>query len=201
MINTAAQAAEVVQHGKFPPLGARGYNVRSRGVQYGLQAREAAFPAANARTHMFAQIETVEAIANFKEICAVEGLSGIFIGPGDLSVSFGCTALLGDARLISAVCTCVRHARAYGLHAGILAPPGPLLAAAMDAGCDLLFYGSDIADLASAWPNLLTSVDLSEDASPDGTKRRMGANPQTREDPKPPRPRPAADVGQLPGDQ
>ena len=49
--------------------------------------------AANARTHLFAQIETLQAVGNLDEICAVEGLSGVFIGPGDLSMSMG---LLGQ---------------------------------------------------------------------------------------------------------
>ena len=159
MINAAQQAAQVVQYGKFPPLGVRGYNVRSRGVEYGLNGTGTGFERANQRTHLFAQIETTEAVQNIDEICAVEGLSGIFIGPGDLSVSYGCTGELGGQRLIDVVCDCVRRARACGLHAGILVPPGAMLSAAIDAGCDLLFYGGDVAELGAAWPKLLASVD------------------------------------------
>ena len=159
MINTAEQARQIVQYGKFPPLGARGYNVRSRGVEYGLAGSTAGFARANQRTHLFAQIETTEAVDNIDEICSVQGLSGIFIGPGDLSVSFGCTGELSGPKLIDTVCGVIRRARGCGLHAGILVPPGAMLAAATEAGCDLMFYGGDVADLAAVWPKLLASVD------------------------------------------
>jgi 4-hydroxy-2-oxoheptanedioate aldolase len=158
MINTAAQAAQLVQHGKFPPLGQRGYNVRSRGVEYGLVPPKAAFVRANQRTHLFAQIETVEAVQNLDSICAVDGLSGIFIGPGDLSVSFGCTGELSGPKLIETVCDCIRRARAAGKYAGILVPPGTMLTAAIEAGCNLTFFGGDITELGKAWPSLLATV-------------------------------------------
>jgi 2-keto-3-deoxy-L-rhamnonate aldolase RhmA len=159
MINSAAEAAQIVLYGKFPPLGARGYNVRSRGVEYGLGgSAQAAFARANQRTHLFAQIETAEAVRNVDAICAVEGLSGIFIGPGDLSVSLGCPSDLTRGHLIEVVCDCIRRARGRGLHAGILVPPGPMLTAAIEAGCDLLFYGGDVTELGAAWPKLLGVV-------------------------------------------
>ena len=159
MINTAEQARHVVQYGKFPPLGARGYNVRSRGVEYGLAGAKDGFARANDRTHLFAQIETIDAVDNLAEICDVKGLSGIFIGPGDLSVSLGCTGNLAGQQLIDTVCECIRRARACGLHAGILVPPGAMLDAAVAAGCDLMFYGGDVAELGNAWPKLLALVD------------------------------------------
>jgi 2-keto-3-deoxy-L-rhamnonate aldolase RhmA len=159
MINNAEQARQIVQYGKFPPLGARGYNVRSRGVEYGLAGAAASFARANARTHLFAQIETTDAVNNLDEICDVKGLSGIFIGPGDLSVSLGCTGELAGHELIGVVCDCIRRARACGLHAGILVPPGKMLDAAIACGCDLMFYGGDVAELGNAWPKLLAAVD------------------------------------------
>jgi len=158
MINDAAAARQVVAHGKFPPLGSRGFNTRSRGVRFGLEPTLAAFADANARTYLFVQIETVEAVVNLDAICGVEGLSGIFIGPGDLSVSLGTPGDLADARLIQVVRDCVRRARARGKHAGILAAPGPLLDAALAAGCDLCFCGGDIADLRGPWKRLLERV-------------------------------------------
>ena len=51
-------------------------------MNYGLGDKKAIFADANARTHLFAQIETMQAVENLDAICAVKGLSGIFIGPG-----------------------------------------------------------------------------------------------------------------------
>jgi len=170
MVNTAQQAAELVRFGKFPPAGSRGYNTRSRGVEYGLSpdaamravaagdARQAIFTAANGRTHLFAQVETGEAVENLDSICATPGLGGIFIGPGDLSVSLGMSGPLDQEPLVGIVADCVRRARAAGKHAGILIPPGRMLDAAVAAGADLLFYGGDVTDLIPTWQRLLSLV-------------------------------------------
>jgi 2-keto-3-deoxy-L-rhamnonate aldolase RhmA len=160
MVNDADHARLVVEYGKFAPQGARGFNVRSRGVNYGLGQRDALFAEANRRTHLFAQIETLEAVENLDAICGVDGLSGIFIGPGDLSVSMGMTGAFDGPQMIELVTDCVRRARAAAKHAGILVPPGRMLDAALAAGCDLVFYGGDVSDLSIAWPALLASVPL-----------------------------------------
>ncbi len=159
MINTAEQAKSIVEFGKFPPLGSRGYNVRSRGVEYGLRGAQQGFVRANQRTHLFAQIETAESVSNLDAICQVEGISGIFIGPGDLSVSLGCPADLDGQTLIDVVCDCIRRARAFGLHAGILVPPGRMLSARGGSGGDLLFYGGDVTELSKSWPKLLAEIE------------------------------------------
>jgi 2-keto-3-deoxy-L-rhamnonate aldolase RhmA len=158
MVNTADQARQVVQFGKFPPVGQRGYNTRSRAVGFGLTDKHAAFAAANEQTHMFVQIETVEAAANLDAICDIEGLSGILIGPGDLSMSLGCSGDLSSPRVIETATACIRRARAAGRHAGILAGPGPLLEATMEAGADLVFCGGDITDLIPPWKRLVETI-------------------------------------------
>jgi 2-keto-3-deoxy-L-rhamnonate aldolase RhmA len=159
MVQNAEQAKQIVEFGKFPPTGSRGFNVRSRGVNYGLANKAEEFAEANARTHLFAQIETLQSVQELDAICKVKGLSGVFIGPGDLSVSAGIMGGdLNDDRLIEIVTDCVRRARLAGKHVGILVPPGRLLEAAIDAGCDLVFFAGDASNLSVAWKSLLTSV-------------------------------------------
>jgi 2-keto-3-deoxy-L-rhamnonate aldolase RhmA len=158
MVNDAATARQIVEHGKFAPLGSRGYNTRSRGVGFGLTDAATAFKEANERTSLFAQIETRQAVEALEPICRVEGLAGIFIGPGDLSVSYGRIGALADPELIAIVADCIRRARGWGLHAGILVEPGPMLDAAMAAGADLVFCGGDLSTVTRAWRTLLSTV-------------------------------------------
>jgi len=160
MINTADEARQIVEHGKFPPLGSRGFNTRSRGLNYGLGGNmTAAFTDANASTHLIAQIETVEAANNIEAICGVDGISGVLVGPGDLSVSLGKPGAFTDGELIELVENVMRRTRACGKHAGILVAPGPLLDAARKAGCDFFFCGGDINDLAKAWRGVLAATE------------------------------------------
>lgn len=158
MVNTAADAREFVRNGKFVPLGQRGYNTRTRGMNYGLTPQLEMMALANANTHLIAQIETVEAVGNLAEILAVDGLSGILVGPGDLSTTMGCTADLSNSKLIDTVVGCISAARKAGKHAGIMVGTGPLLKATLDAGADLIFSGGDVADLGQAWPKLLANL-------------------------------------------
>lgn len=161
LVNDAHAARALVRHGKFPPLGERGFNTRSRGLNYGLDGMKnlaQTFARANDTTHLIAQIETRAAVDNLDAILAVEGQSGILIGPGDLSVSVGKPGAFTDPELIALVADITRRARAAGKHAGILVAPGPLLDAARAAGCDLFFCAGDVNDLARAWRTVLSAV-------------------------------------------
>jgi len=158
MIDAADAAREIVRHGKFPPLGERGFNSRSRGLNYSLDPITETFPRANSGTHLVAQIETMTAAANLEAICAVEGIAGILVGPGDLSVSYGKPGAFTDPEYIAFIADIMRRARACGVHAGILVAPGPLLQAARDAGCDFFYCAGDINDLARTWKGVLAGL-------------------------------------------
>lgn len=158
MIDNAQQAEQIVRYGKFPPLGHRGFNLRSRGLQYGLSKSSSALEEGNQRTHLFAQIESQAAVANAEAICQVEGLAGIVVGPGDLSADMGRAGEFSDPELIATVELVVRTARSLGKHAGIVVSPGPLLDAALAVGCDLVYCGSDLGSLTTSWQSLLESL-------------------------------------------
>lgn len=160
MVNGAEEAQKIVEHGKYPPLGQRGFNTRSRGLGMGLEPVVEALALANARTHLFAQIETPAAVENLEEICAVEGLSGVFFGPGDLSMSLGMPGQVNDERVVSMVIDCLKRAKSAGKLTGIFVLPGDLLDAAVEAGCDLVICGGDVMDLAKVWTNLLSAIPI-----------------------------------------
>ena len=160
MVDNAVQAGCIVECGKYPPLGVRGFNTRTRGIGFGLVAPAQTMAAANARTHLFAQIETLQAVENLDGICAVEGLSGVFIGPGDLSMSMGLLGQPNHPEVVETVLSCMHRAREAGKRTGIFITPGALLDAALEAGCDLVVCGGDVMDLATAWTNLLAAVPL-----------------------------------------
>jgi 4-hydroxy-2-oxoheptanedioate aldolase len=158
MINTPDQAREFVRHGKYAPLGERGFNMNSRGAGYGVTSAGEAFAQANARTHFFAQVETLESAKNVEAICGVEGLAGIFVGPGDLSTAMGKCAQFGDPEVIGMITDVISRARKSGRHAGIMAAPGPLHDACLAAGADLFYFGSELAILIKAARAMLESV-------------------------------------------
>ena len=76
MINTPAEAAKLVAHARFPPLGGRSF-----GPSFGLPGAPDGPDAANAGIVVLGMIETQEALDNVEGIVATEGLDGLFIGP------------------------------------------------------------------------------------------------------------------------
>lgn len=85
MINTAADAQRLVSACFYPPKGERSFGpIRARFAH-----KEYSVSSANNGIVPFAMIETREAVANLKDILAVQGLGGIYIGPADLSLAHG----------------------------------------------------------------------------------------------------------------
>lgn len=161
MIEDEAQARAIVEIAKYPPLGSRGFSSRSRGAGYGLQPMAETLRHANERTKIFALIETKRGVENVDKICAVEGLDGIFLGPGDLSFELGEPGSFSSPRLIAMVVSCIRSAHAAGKKAGMFSAPSPVLTAALDEGCDIVVPGADIGYLAAGWQKLLETLPAS----------------------------------------
>jgi 2-keto-3-deoxy-L-rhamnonate aldolase RhmA len=68
---------------------------------------------------LIANIESVPAIENLHEICSVQGLDAVLIGPHDLSCSLGIPEQYTHPRFDEAVRTIFRIAREHGVGAGI----------------------------------------------------------------------------------
>jgi 4-hydroxy-2-oxoheptanedioate aldolase len=84
MINTKTDCEKFVGACRYPPMGYRSFGpTRPRiyaGADYGEYANEEILT--------FAMIETKEAVENIDGIISVTGLDGIFVGSGDLKLSY-----------------------------------------------------------------------------------------------------------------
>lgn len=90
LLETAAQARDIVKAAKFPPLGRRGFGspfpqAAFKGVDTGVQYLQEA----NEGLVTVMQIETKEALANVEEIARVDGVDVLFVGPFDLGNNIG----------------------------------------------------------------------------------------------------------------
>jgi 4-hydroxy-2-oxoheptanedioate aldolase len=119
MIDTAAQAADMVRAVRYPPHGIRGV-----GAALGRASRWNTIPdyltTANDQICVIVQVETRAAIANLPEILAVEGVDGVFIGPADLSADMGLLGQLDAPVVITVIEDAMRLIRAAGKSAGII---------------------------------------------------------------------------------
>ena len=97
MINTKAEAEALVRSSRYPPMGERSFGPY-RASQYGADY----WQKANEEILLFAMVETRTAVNNLEEILSVKGISGVYVGPSDLSLSMGKPPTLGSHRQGSA---------------------------------------------------------------------------------------------------
>jgi 4-hydroxy-2-oxoheptanedioate aldolase len=85
MINTPEDATNFVGATKYAPVGHRSSGPTRAMMVHGSEYHNES----NDNIISLAMIETVEALDNVEKIAATEGLTGIYIGPSDLSISMG----------------------------------------------------------------------------------------------------------------
>lgn len=90
-IKTKEDAQRAVEYAKFHPTGARGLCRFVRAAEFSNIPKEEYISKANSKSIIILQIEGVEGAKNVEEICSVDGVDVIFVGPYDLSQSMGLT--------------------------------------------------------------------------------------------------------------
>ena len=158
-IHTPADARKVAEFGKFPPLGMRGFNTGSRGMRYGAGGPAVkAMEEANQRTVLLVQIESVEAVKNADAVLGVEGIDGVLVGPGDLSMSMGLTAQWENETLIRTIEDIFSTAHRHQKVVATVCPTLELTRRWKAAGAHLLNIASDIGLLRTGIKDALEKV-------------------------------------------
>jgi 4-hydroxy-2-oxoheptanedioate aldolase len=138
MIETPEQAAEAVAATRYAPRGIRSFGPLRASM--GVEVAEL-----EARVSVYAMVETATGLAAVDEICAVDGLTGIYVGPADLAISMGHG--LRDAwshpDVLGAMARLVSAATAAGLVAGVHAGSGTIGNTAARMGFQLITLASE----------------------------------------------------------
>lgn len=116
-VNTADEARELVAASRYPPIGTRSWGPR-RAAGYGLENGDYETLASESIISL-AMIETAEAVENIEEIAAVDGLTGVVVGPIDLSISLGAREDYDFDRYVEAVTRVREVCRASSLPMGV----------------------------------------------------------------------------------
>jgi len=154
MVDTAAQAADLVRAMRYPPEGIRGM-----GSALARASRWQAYPGylheANAQTCLLVQAESVEALDDLDAIAATPGVDGVFIGPADLSASMGHVGAPGHPEVQAAIADAIARIRKAGKAAGILSTTEEQARKWLAAGATFVAVGVDTILLTSAAKDLL----------------------------------------------
>ncbi len=117
MITTPQQAEQAVRSIRYPPAGDRGVGL---GRAHGYGARFAEYLAELAEHGIvIVMIEHRDGVDRVDEIAAVPGVDGLFVGPYDLSASYGTPGQFGHPLMAKALGRIVAAAERAGIVAGV----------------------------------------------------------------------------------
>jgi 2-keto-3-deoxy-L-rhamnonate aldolase RhmA len=141
LVNNAAEAQKAVKSAKYPPDGIRGF-AWQRGNDWGAKFD---VYAKCFEPVVIVMIESKEAVANIDEILQVDGVDGVFIGPYDMSGSYGITGQTGH-QIIQDACikvaeACRKYRKAAGQH--IVIPNHDNVKKAIQQGYTFIALGMD----------------------------------------------------------
>ncbi|MFB8353303.1 HpcH/HpaI aldolase family protein [Streptomyces niveus] len=148
LIDTPEQAADAVASCRYAPAGRRSYGPMRSALRIGPAPAEA-----HEATVVLAMIETAAGLAAVKEICAVPGLDGVYIGPSDLRIALGGATSTDPAvdREFEAALRAVREAAdEAGIAVGIHTPDGATAARRLAEGFTYASVSSDLTHLEQA---------------------------------------------------
>jgi len=164
MVETAAQARDLVKATRYPPQGIRGL-----GTSLARAARWNRIPGyareANDQICLVVQVETALALENLQKIAAVPEVDGIFIGPSDLGASMGHPGNSTHPEVVAAIEQALATIVAADKYPGVLALTVDMAGRYIARGARFIGVGIDTLLLAQATERLARQY-LSADKSP-----------------------------------
>jgi 4-hydroxy-2-oxoheptanedioate aldolase len=149
MVDTAEQAAQLVQACRYPQDDGRGGIRGMAGARASRWGRYTDyFKAANEQVCLLVQIESREGLNNIDAIAATEGVDGVFIGPTDLSAALGHVGNPGHADVQAAIEDGIARILAAGKAPGILTADETLAQKYLNLGAVFVAVGIDTGMLA-----------------------------------------------------
>ena len=144
MVGSADEVRHVLDCMKYAPRGNRGVALQIAHDRYAPGPVMTKLRAANRKTTLLAQIETVEGIENVEEIAAVPGVDGLWVGQFDLSASLGIPGQFEHPLFLDAVDKVVVAARKHKVALGRMVPDVATGVAYHRMGFDLIALSGDI---------------------------------------------------------
>jgi 2-dehydro-3-deoxyglucarate aldolase/4-hydroxy-2-oxoheptanedioate aldolase len=158
MVESAAQARDIVQSCRYPGLGRRGAAFGFAQCDYQGGDVAAKMRAYHERTVVIAQIETERGLAEAEAIAAVDGIDVLWVGHFDLSNFMGIAGQFEHPRFTEAMTHVAAVARRHGKAAGFMATDTAWVQRAKAMGYTMLAGGTDTALLQAGMTALVRDI-------------------------------------------
>lgn len=156
MVESAEQAAALVEAMRYPPHGIRGVGSSiARASRWGRIGDYA--DKANGEMCLLIQVETREGYDQLDAMLEVEGVDGVFFGAADLAASYGLLGQPNHPEIVERIVTGLEKVAKAGLPGGVLCGDKALVQRYRDAGARFIAVGVDSMLLAAATTALCRS--------------------------------------------
>lgn len=157
-VNTPETAEAVVKSAKYFPEGDRGACL-TRSSRYGFVESVAEyFKEANRETLVIVHCENKQGLGCLDGIVSTEGVDVVFVGPYDLSQSFGIPGQIYHPVMVEAVAQALDSAKRGGKPAGIFAGSVEEAKARIEQGFTYIACSTDTFIFAEACRNIVKGV-------------------------------------------
>lgn len=161
-LETPDEVRNVVRYGKFHPVGQRGVAmVRAGGFgfeDFSSGELEKYFELSNNEAMLIPQCETRGFLENIEEICSINGIDGIFIGPYDLSVALNKPAKFNDPEFLSALKIILHTAQNAKKYVFIHATSTQVAKQFLKDGFDGVTFNQDVVVLTNAFKEAVAEI-------------------------------------------
>ncbi len=142
---SVAEARQWVEWVRFPPLGRRGFDGAGADADYALADAGEYLSKANNEVFLAVQVEDKECVECVEEIAALPGVDLLFVGPADLSISYGVPFEFDHPLVQSAIDRVASAAQKAGKWWGLPTGSPEQAQSALDRGARLITAGNDHA--------------------------------------------------------
>jgi 2-keto-3-deoxy-L-rhamnonate aldolase RhmA len=156
MVNSAAQAEELVRWAKYAPGGSRGVGL-GRAAGYGAGFVDY-LARANEETAVVVQVEHIEGVEHIEAIAQVEGVDAVLVGPYDLSASMGRMGEVTHAEVQQAIGRVTAVCKQYGVALGAFGVSASAVLPYIERGYTLIVAGVDTLMLSAGARRILEAL-------------------------------------------
>ena len=138
----------------YPPQGQRGAVLTKGLSDYQPVDLTSFLNNANEQIMILPQVELVEALDCLDDFLDVPGISGVLVGPGDLSISMGIPGDLDNPKEVAAIERVIAGCKKRNLARGIAIMPHDRMATWRDKGINMLCAGSETSILLQGFKQI-----------------------------------------------
>ena len=164
-VRSLEEADWVIRNSKFAPVGMRGYDGVGADCFHYVAYRDDYTEFVNRETFLMVQVEDRETVEFCEDLAAKPGIDGLFVGPADLSQSYGKLLDFGCAEVQSAIdrvaAAAKKHGKFWGMPAGDMDAARKLIergALFIAIGADMFYLYLAFKQLKDDWDKLMKDI-------------------------------------------